>query len=94
MPRHPARRGQPLTPRQKEVAELIWQGLSNDEIGERLFCCRGSVRDRVGEIFVKLGCAGRPLGCGRVAVALWWERRLADRRVVEAVARERRDTHG
>jgi DNA-binding NarL/FixJ family response regulator len=44
-----------LTPREKEVVELIAEGLSNAEIAERLFLSNGTVRNHVSVILEKTG---------------------------------------
>src|SRR5699024_12711040 len=49
-----ARRLETLTPRETEVLVLIAQGLSNTEIGQRLFLAQPAVKTHVGRILVKL----------------------------------------
>jgi DNA-binding NarL/FixJ family response regulator len=44
-----------LTPREKEVVELIAGGLSNTEIAEKLFLSNGTVRNHVSAILEKTG---------------------------------------
>ena len=44
----------PLTPRELEVLRLIAQGLSNDEIGKRLFLALDTVKGHNRRIFDKL----------------------------------------
>jgi DNA-binding NarL/FixJ family response regulator len=44
-----------LTPREREVLELMAQGRSNGAIAERLFLSYGAVEKNVASIFVKLG---------------------------------------
>ncbi|MDO5084464.1 DNA-binding response regulator [Arachnia propionica] len=44
-----------LSPRELEVLELMAQGLSNGQIGERLFLSGAAVAKHVSSIFVKLG---------------------------------------
>jgi DNA-binding NarL/FixJ family response regulator len=44
-----------LTPREKEVAELIAGGLSNAEIAKKLFLSNGTVRNHVSTILEKTG---------------------------------------
>ena len=51
--------GLPLTPRECEVAELIARGLTNRQIGTRLFIAERTVDTHVGRILAKLGCASR-----------------------------------
>jgi len=55
----PAARGLPLTRREREIAELIAQGLTNRQIAARLFIAERTVDTHVGRILVKLGCANR-----------------------------------
>jgi predicted ATPase/DNA-binding CsgD family transcriptional regulator len=49
----------PLTRREREVAELITRGLTNRQIGARLFIAERTVDTHVGRILDKLGCASR-----------------------------------
>ncbi len=48
-----------LTPREHEVAALVAEGLSNGEIGERLFIARKTVSVHVSNILAKLGVRSR-----------------------------------
>lgn len=56
----------PLTPRQAEVAALVAQGLTNDQIALRLDIRPRTVRKHLEGIFMATGCRSR------TAVALWW----------------------
>src|SRR5690348_18091965 len=55
-----------LTPREQQIAELIAQGLTNEQIGARLTLTRGTVANHVGHILTKTGVPSRL----HVAVAL------------------------
>lgn len=48
-----------LTPRQREVAALVSEGLSNAEVAERLFLSELSVKKYVSRIFEVSGCRNR-----------------------------------
>ncbi len=55
-------RGDPfelLTARELEVLKLVARGLTNDEIGERLFICRKTVKFHVSNILAKTGVPDR-----------------------------------
>jgi DNA-binding NarL/FixJ family response regulator len=54
-----------LTPREREVAALIAEGLSNAEIAQRLVLSPGTVGNHVGHILRALGARNR------VQVAVW-----------------------
>ncbi|WP_209326194.1 response regulator [Brevibacterium renqingii] len=54
-----ARRLDSLTPREREVLVLIAQGLSNTEIGQRLFLAQPTVKTHVGRILMKLQARDR-----------------------------------
>ncbi|MDT5016275.1 MAG: hypothetical protein QOD39_2435 [Mycobacterium sp.] len=59
-PASPARAGKPvLTPREREVAELVAQGLTNKQIGARLFITHRTAEGHIENIFVKLGVTSR-----------------------------------
>jgi len=48
-----------LSEREREVLILLAQGLSNAEIGQRLFVSEGTVKTHVYHVFAKLGCENR-----------------------------------
>ena len=48
-----------LSPREREILELIAEGLSNAEIAERLFLSKGTVQNYVSTLFVKLDVTDR-----------------------------------
>ncbi len=48
-----------LTARELEVLKLVARGLTNDEIGERLFVCRKTVKFHVSNILAKTGMTDR-----------------------------------
>jgi DNA-binding NarL/FixJ family response regulator len=54
-----ARHPDNLTPREAEVLSLIGAGLSNREIGERLFLGQATVKTHVNRIFAKIGTQSR-----------------------------------
>jgi LuxR family transcriptional regulator, maltose regulon positive regulatory protein len=49
----------PLTAREREILALVAQGLSNPEIGARLYISAGTVKTHTAAIFRKLDCANR-----------------------------------
>jgi DNA-binding CsgD family transcriptional regulator len=59
------RRGRPatgwpsLTPTELEVVRLVAEGLSNPEIGARLFMSRGTVKTHLAHVFAKLHTTNR-----------------------------------
>jgi non-specific serine/threonine protein kinase len=54
-----AESGLPLTPREREVAELIARGLTNRQIAAQLFIAERTADTHVGHILAKLGCTSR-----------------------------------
>jgi DNA-binding CsgD family transcriptional regulator len=51
--------GHNLTAREREVAALVAAGLTNIEIGERLFISPGTVKRHVATVMLKLGVTRR-----------------------------------
>ena len=48
-----------LSPREREILELIAEGISNAEIAERLFLSKGTVQNYVSTLFAKLDVTDR-----------------------------------
>jgi DNA-binding CsgD family transcriptional regulator len=48
-----------LTPTERRVVALVAEGLSNPQIGERLYLSRRTVQTHVGHVFGKLGLSSR-----------------------------------
>ena len=48
-----------LSPREREVASLVAEGLSNKEIGRRLFISLATVKDHMHHILTKTGLGSR-----------------------------------
>jgi len=48
-----------LTEREREALALLAEGLSNSEIGGRMYLSSGTVKDHVSAILTKLGVANR-----------------------------------
>jgi len=55
-----------LTPRERQVAELVAEGLTNKEIAERLYLSPGTVNIHLGRIYAKLGVSRRAAVVGRL----------------------------
>lgn len=58
-PDHSKREALGITPRELEILELIAQGLSNREIGEKLFVSENTVKTHSSRVFDKLGAKRR-----------------------------------
>jgi DNA-binding NarL/FixJ family response regulator len=48
-----------LTDRERQVAALVAEGLTNPQIAERLLLSRATVKGYLSQVFRKLGVAGR-----------------------------------
>ncbi len=57
--RRPAIGWASLTPTELDVVRLVVDGLSNPEIGSRLFVSRGTVKTHLSHVYAKLGVANR-----------------------------------
>jgi DNA-binding CsgD family transcriptional regulator len=57
--RRPAAGWASLTPTEQQVVNLVVKGLSNPQIGERLFISRGTVKTHLAHVFAKLGVTTR-----------------------------------
>jgi DNA-binding NarL/FixJ family response regulator len=55
-----------LSPREREVLALVAQGLSNRQIGRRLFIAEATVKVHMGHILEKLGVGSRTSAALRV----------------------------
>jgi ATP/maltotriose-dependent transcriptional regulator MalT len=66
-----------LTRREREVLDLIGQGLSNKEIGTHLSLSVATVKHHVHKIFEKLGLARRADAMRRVRDSPWLARAAA-----------------
>jgi DNA-binding NarL/FixJ family response regulator len=66
-----------LSDGERDVLDLIAQGLSNQAIAERLTLSTPIVEDHVSEIFTKLGLEGEGAGERRVAAVITYLRAIA-----------------
>jgi len=57
--KRPAAGWESLTPTERQVVELATKGLTNPEIGERMFIARGTVKIHLSHIYAKLGVRNR-----------------------------------
>ncbi|MGI5128199.1 helix-turn-helix transcriptional regulator [Pseudonocardia sp. CA-107938] len=57
--RRPASGWESLTPTERSVVQLAAQGLTNPEIGTRLYIGRGTVKTHLAHVYAKLGVANR-----------------------------------
>jgi len=57
--KRPATGWNSLTPTELQVVELVAQGLTNPEIGQRLFIGRGTVKTHLSHVFAKLNVSSR-----------------------------------
>ena len=46
-------------PREREIADAVAEGLSNAEIGARLFCSEATVKTHLTHVFAKIGDSNR-----------------------------------
>ncbi|MBP9675338.1 MAG: response regulator transcription factor [Anaerolineaceae bacterium] len=58
-PQHESQPNITLTPREREILELLALGLSNADIASRLYLSRGTVRNYMSDLFTKLGVSDR-----------------------------------
>jgi DNA-binding CsgD family transcriptional regulator len=57
--RRPRHGWESLTPAELDVVRLVAEGLSNPEIGARLFMSRSTVKTHLSHVYAKLGVANR-----------------------------------
>jgi DNA-binding CsgD family transcriptional regulator len=57
--KRPARGWESLTPTELRVVELVAEGLTNPQIGQRMFISRGTVKVHLSHIFAKVNMASR-----------------------------------
>jgi len=58
-----------LTPREREIAELVTEGLTNQEIASKLYVTRKTVEMHLSHVFAKLGVTTRAGVARRVTAA-------------------------
>lgn len=57
--KRPSRGWESLTPTELRVVDLVAEGLTNPQIGQRMFISRGTVKVHLSHIFAKLNIASR-----------------------------------
>ena len=65
--KRPSRGWESLTPTELRVVDLVAEGLTNPQIGERMFISRGTVKVHLSHIFAKLNMASRAELAGEAA---------------------------
>ena len=65
--KRPSRGWESLTPTELRVVDLVAEGLTNPQIGERMFISRGTVKVHLSHIFAKLNMASRSELAGEAA---------------------------
>jgi NarL family two-component system response regulator LiaR len=70
---HPHEPEEGLTQRELDILRLMVEGLSNPEIGQRLYVSRSTVKFHVSNILMKLGASGRT-----AAVSMALQRKLVE----------------
>ena len=56
----------PLTPREREVLELVAEGMTNAEVGRALWVAPGTVRRHLENVYAKLGVHTRTAAVDRL----------------------------
>jgi DNA-binding NarL/FixJ family response regulator len=57
--KRPPRGWESLTPTELQVVKLVAEGLTNPQIGERMFISRGTVKAHLSHVFAKLAISSR-----------------------------------